>query len=209
MPKIRAIILGLLTALAVNASVAVVLTDSASAHEFFIEEKSEGAKEPTSFLGFSGPGIYYIRGNWYACLADYYTGAGRRIGIGCVAVIVGPGGKRQVQTKCTIKNGEIVEEFKGELTGKGELLEKGANTEEILAEIAVEGTECESKGTYKLKGGELCAIPEAEFQKVLHQLICTPAGSKLKALKEGTELEAQLWTTEGTFLSGNKKWSSN
>jgi hypothetical protein len=90
-----------------------------------------------------------------------------------------------------------VDEFKGELKG-----EKG-----VFAELELIGEKCALKGKYKVTGAQVCATPEAEFEKVLHHLICTPAGSKL-VFGSGEKTEpAQFFAEDQIRLKSLKVWA--
>jgi hypothetical protein len=91
-----------------------------------------------------------------------------------------------------------VDEFKGELKG-----EKG-----VFASIELTGEKCVLKGKFKISGAQTCAIPEAEFEKVLHHLICTPAGSKL-VFGTGEKTEpAQYFSEDQIRLKSLKVWAA-
>jgi hypothetical protein len=91
-----------------------------------------------------------------------------------------------------------VDEFKGELNK-----EKG-----LFASVELTSEKCALKGKYKITGAQICAIPEAEFEKVLHHLICTPAGSKL-VLGGGEKTEpAQYFSEEQIRLKSLKVWAA-
>jgi hypothetical protein len=91
-----------------------------------------------------------------------------------------------------------VDEFKGELNK-----EKG-----LFAELELTGEKCVLKGKYKVTGNQVCATPEAEFEKVLHHLICTPAGSKL-VFGTGEKTEpAQFFAEDQIRLKSLKVWAA-
>jgi hypothetical protein len=76
---------------------------------------------------------------------------------------------------------------------------------EFKSEVKV--NTCVLKGTYTVEGSEACAIPEAEFAKVIHSLNCTTAGSALKY--KGTEsFGVSLFDKEQVTLCTRKNWSS-
>ncbi len=105
----------------------------------------------------------------------------------------------QVEVHCVAKEAYS---GKDKVVGKGEeLLEAEAG--KPFGELELTGKECAIAGTYKIEGTETCTIPEAQFEKVIHELICTQAGS---ALKNGTErAEFELFVPM-KFNSG-KQWS--
>jgi hypothetical protein len=91
-----------------------------------------------------------------------------------------------------------VDEFKGELKA----------TKGLFAELELTGEKCILKGKYKVTGSQVCAIPEAEFEKVLHHLICTPAGSKL-VFGTGEKTEpAQFFAEDQIRLKSLKVWAA-
>ncbi len=105
-------------------------------------------------------------------------------------------GKKVVLTSCSVT--EPVEAiYSGLLTEHG-VDELG----EFRSEITI--TTCSLKGTYTLEGAEVCAMPEAEFSKTIHDLTCTRAGGKLKSGKEA----AGLFHKEHTTLCTKRNWSS-
>jgi hypothetical protein len=112
-------------------------------------------------------------------------------------------GKRVALTGCTVKE-PIVMEFTGALIEHGIDELKGKAAEETFAELKIEGEKCTLKGTYKLKGAELCSISEAEYRKMSHEFLCTPAGGKLKL---GAET-AQLFSTEMVKLKTSLEWGT-
>jgi hypothetical protein len=111
-------------------------------------------------------------------------------------------GKKAFLTACTIK--EPVElKFKGELIKSNENALKGSGIEESFAEIKVESEKCALKGTYKIKGSQSCEMPEGELEKLIHEAICSPAGSKLSLGSEA----AQFFDNEVLQLKSRKLWS--
>lgn len=112
---------------------------------------------------------------------------------------------------CKFAGEKMTLEAKGELDGRGEILDTGSKAEETLSEFTVEGEKCEIAGTYKLKGKEVCTIPETEFEKVIHGFICTPAGSKVTLESKSVKIEGPgvaLWITEEVEPVSLKNWSS-
>jgi hypothetical protein len=92
-----------------------------------------------------------------------------------------------------------VDEFKGEREGV-----KG-----LFASLELTGEKCALKGKYKVTGMQICATPEAEFEKVLHHLICTPAGSKL-VFGTGEKTEpAQFFSEEQVRVTSLKQWAAS
>jgi uncharacterized Zn ribbon protein len=64
---------------------------------------------------------------------------------------------------------------------KGEIEDEFTPTkaEEVFVEIKIEGAECALKGTFKVKGKQICEFPNASQSLVTHQIVCKPAGSTL------------------------------
>jgi hypothetical protein len=116
-------------------------------------------------------------------------------------------GKKIFLTACIVS--EPVEmKAKGELTSAGIDTLKGASSEESFAEIKIESETCALKGTYKIKGTESCAVPEAELEKATHEAICSPAGSKL-VFGSGEKTEpAQLFDAELIKLKSSGQFRS-
>lgn len=83
--------------------------------------------------------------------------------------------------------------FTDQLIGTQTKLEdefKAVEPEEVFAIIEIIGSECTSKGKFKVKGTQTCKVLNPEASGTQHELECTAAGSKLK-----------LGTSEATFTS--------
>ncbi len=106
------------------------------------------------------------------------------------------GGSSISQPECKITE-PIIAEATGKLEGAGENLFTGSKAEETLAEIAIAKSEkCAftkvAELKLKIKATELCTLPLLSEESVVHEMICTPGGSKLKA---STEI-VRMWSTE-------------
>jgi hypothetical protein len=98
--------------------------------------------------------------------------------------------------------GQLIEHSIGE--AKGEL----GGVKGLYSEIEITGEKCALKGKYKITGSQICAMPEAEFEKVLHHVICTPAGSKL-VFGSGEKTEpVQLFGEGQVRLKSLKVWAA-
>jgi hypothetical protein len=210
MLKARVITLSLLALAMVGSLTSVVaLPASAAAHEFIVEGKGEGAKGLKSFIGTSGRNILWLSNTSFQRCMEDTTFLGFIIShkhCGAIEVFMG---EAMLPTSCTVANEEVTEETVGELVGRGEYLETGAKIEETISESKVEGAKCEFAGTYKLKGKITCSIPEPELEKVIHELICTPAGSKTTMKVGEKAVEVPYFDTEYVKLESMKPWSSN
>jgi hypothetical protein len=218
MSKVKVVLLGLFAVFAVSA----VTASMASAHAFKVE-KSEFTTGSEAIEGDSFSGKLET------------TIAKLSISLQCEEDVSGPSeikpkgeskgslefkncfvvedkeGKRGFVTTCEVKE-PVVAEFKDLLTEHSIDEYKGSKepTKEIFTELELKGASCALKGKYPVKGFQVCATPEAEFEKVIHESICTPAGSKLAQEKEGTEVApAQLFGIEQLKLHSGKNWSAN
>jgi hypothetical protein len=81
---------------------------------------------------------------------------------------------------------------------------KPTHAEEVLIEIKVEGAECVLKGTYKVKGTQICKLPSGELFAVSHEITCTPSGSKLTLASKAATFES----TEAVKLESKKEWAA-
>jgi hypothetical protein len=108
--------------------------------------------------------------------------------------------------KCTVHE-PIEFKFKDQLINKPPTKpedEFKPNEGETFVEIKIEGAECAIKGTLKVKGTQKCNLDTTfETEQKEHELICTPAGSKLKL----GEKEAKFTSTEKVKRVGGGVWS--
>jgi hypothetical protein len=79
---------------------------------------------------------------------------------------------------------------------------KGEEAEEVF--VTIEIKICAIKGKYKVKGTQICKLPEAETWKIIHKIECTPAGSKLKL----GENEAKFTSTEEVETTTKWGWDA-
>jgi hypothetical protein len=117
-------------------------------------------------------------------------------------------GKKAVLSTCTVTE-PVIAEAKDELTAHSIDTFKGNKVPatETFTELKI-GV-CAAKGTFNIKGAQVCSIPESEYEKVIHAGICAPAESTLKQEKEGTEVgPAQLFGEEQIKLANGKNWSA-
>jgi hypothetical protein len=118
-------------------------------------------------------------------------------------------GKKGFVTTCTVTE-PVEAKFTDQLTEHGVDVYKGSKPLEGFVELELKGASCAIKGKYPVKGSQNCATPEAELNKVIHESICTPSGSKLAQEKEGTEVAAALlYGTEQIKLKSGKSWSAS
>ncbi len=108
-------------------------------------------------------------------------------------------GRKVPLTACGVAEG-LKAEATDELTEHGQDLFRGVGPNEKFAEFEITGESCAIDGRFEVIGSQLCTIPEAEFEKVVHGLICTPPGSKLLFGKEAAQLFG-----EGQVKLENKK----
>jgi hypothetical protein len=226
MSKTRIIMLSLLAALAASVfASASVLPVPASAHEFLTEGKKVekgGRQRGRSPRKLDLPVTIDNKMWQYSCGYDTV----RRIWINAFSYedvrtyfecewYDFSNGRRIRQPNCVVRGGgKGTFEAEGELVGRGEVKEKGLKSEETLEEITVEGESCEIAGTYKVKGTETCEIPEPELEKVIHEFICTPAGSKIKIKGETNkgekiETETGIFDIEYVEMESLQAWSDN
>lgn len=213
MLRIRLVLLSLLATCAVGA----IASTSASAHAFFVENKEVAGTETVEIEGTNAllkQGQSTIAGTKIAqeCEEAVISGVLEKEGKGTGEIKTG---------KCTlyeIKNGNRVSlpsctistpTFKLKealITSPGGVVEtefKPASGT-LFFEIVISGSLCTIKGHYTVEGTQTCASPEAEVQKVSHELICTSTGSKLKF---GTQPAAFFSTGTGKVKSGKKSYA--
>jgi hypothetical protein len=214
MSKIKVVLLGLFAVFALGATMAA--TASAATHAFKIEgtEIAKGVEETLEDDSFSGKMETTIAGLSISvqCEEDISTGT---IGEGGKSkgsiefkncfVIETNKGKRVFLTSCTVTE-PVKAKFTDQLIEHSVDEYKGEGGEETFVELEI-GV-CAIKGKYKVKGSQLCAVPESEFEKVIHESICTPSGSKLKQ-RITEENGAQLFGVEQIKLKSAKNWSAN
>jgi hypothetical protein len=215
MSRVKIVLLSLLAVLAVSS---VASTTASAAHVFLIEQtellsseavesQGQNIKLETNVLGLR----LYLQ-----CQEELMIGSIKpkgestfRIELKNCYSVENNDGKKNFITNCISGEPVILEgkdlliehgvdELKGELKG-----EKG-----VFTEAEIKGEKCVFKGKYKATGSQVCAVPEAEFEKILHHLICTPAGSKL-VFGSGEKTEpARLFSEEEFRLKSLKIWAA-
>lgn len=194
MAKIKLILLSLLLATALG----TITSASASAHEYLVEGTPVGAGvklevEGTTSLVWIETSILKApivqecdegTGTGFIEEKGKSTGKGEAKNCRIFQIVKG---KRENLTACAMRE-PVVIETTGELTGIGENTAVGSKAEEGFTEFEIKGESCVLAGKYTIKGQELCLSPLAEMEKVLHEVICTAAGSKLKLGKEPVRL---------------------
>jgi hypothetical protein len=214
MSKVKIVLLGLFAVFALSATTAAT---ASAAHVFKIEGTEITGTEAIEADSFSGKMETTIAGLSVSvqCEEDVTSGGeiktkGESKGNiefkNCFVIKLNKG-SREFLTACTV--GEpVIAEFKDQLTEHSIDEYKGAGAEETFVELKIKGESCSIKGTYKVKGSQICSTPESEFEKVIHESICTPAGSKLKQ-KGSEENGAQLFGVEQLKLKSAKNWSAS
>lgn len=204
--------LSLLTVFAVSAAASATASASAT-HVFKVEGSeftTEGVVEGDSLTGGLETKIAKLN-TVLVCQEDIFEGEIKTKGESTAKIkfkncylIENKKGKREFLVKCFVTE-PVKAEATDELTEHSIDLFKGIGKEEEFAEVEITGTECTLAGKYKVTGSQACTIPESEFEKAVHSLICTPAGSKLAFGKEA----AQLFGEEQVKLKSGKNFSGN
>lgn len=219
MSKFTTILLAAFTALALSALMA---GSALAAHEFKVEGAAVGA---TPFEiggnGYAGDFEGTAAGSTvtFICLAGYTSIAAGTNQVekegkskfktelrNCFIAKVSEG--KSAPTECKVTE-PIIAEATGSLVGTSEDKFTGSKAEETFSEIVLPKEEkCVltklASITLKLKGAEDCTIPLSLEENVVHQLLCSPAGSSLAT---GTE-PARLWSAATLKLADGKPWSS-
>jgi hypothetical protein len=215
MSRVKMVLLSLLAVLAVSS---VVSTTASAAHVFLIEQTELLSSEAVESQGQNGRIETKVLGvaSLLQCQEELSSSAIKlkgestfRIEFKNCYTVLNENGKRVFSPSCTTAEPLIaegtdqliehgVDELKGELNK-----EKG-----VFAELMLTGEKCALKGKYKITGGLVCAIPETEFEKVLHHFICTPAGSRL-VVGTGEKTEPAQYFGEQQFrLKSLKIWAA-
>jgi hypothetical protein len=103
----------------------------------------------------------------------------------------------------------IVASGKDKLTAHS--LDEFENPGGFFTTIVIEKVEketCVETGEFPVTGTQLCAIPHAEYEKILHHLICTPAGSHLVFGSGEITSSAQLFSEDQVRLKSLKVWAA-
>jgi hypothetical protein len=215
MSKAKFVLLSLLAAFAVSA---IASATASAAHVFKIEgteitknEEVEGVSQEGLMETEAASTTFGI-----VCKEDYSALSAKNViekggkskgeleFKSCLVYIVEKTGAKSYNTGCSVTE-PVKAEFTDELTNAGEDTFTGAGAEELFSEVKIKGT-CAFGGTaLKVKGKELCEIPEYLAEQVLHHLVCTPAGSSLKSGASS----ARLFNEEIVKIKSAKPWSSN
>lgn len=92
-----------------------------------------------------------------------------------------------------VNGGKIEDEFKGVLA------------EEVFVEITITGIGCAIAKTEKVKGTQICELPNGQQPLITHQVVCSPTGSKLTLGGE----TAEFTSNEHIKLSSGLDWGSS
>ncbi len=212
MSRVKIVLLSLLTVFAVSAA-ASATASAGTTHIYKIEgtplATTEGI-EGDSLTGgletkIAKTNIVLI------CQEDIVTGKIEKEGKSaaeikfknCYLVEKNKEGKKTFLTACSLAE-PVKAEATDELTEHSLDTFTGSGAKEKFAELEIKGEGCVLNGKYEVTGSQVCAIPESEFEKAVHVLICTPAGSKLVFAKEPAQLfgEEQVKLTSGKNFSG-------
>jgi hypothetical protein len=221
MSKIK---IGLFSVLATVALSAAMSSSALAAHEFRVNGTAVGA---TAFevQGSSQEGWFETTtaGNQLVlnCQADY-TSVEKESNLlekegkskaklefrNCFVYKLETTGKKVALGECHVTE-PVVAEATDKLENVGEDKFTGTKAEETFAEIVLPKSETCSLTktaaiTLKAKGAEVCTVPLAQEEDVVHELFCTPGGSTLKS---GTE-PARFWSTELLKLVKAEPWSA-
>ncbi len=213
MPKAKAILLSLLAVFAVSVAASTTTAAAAGTHIYKIEGSAltENTKIEDDSLSGLLEGKLAKLPITIACQEDISSGEIKTLGEStfkvefknCYVYERSKAGTKVFLTNCKVKE-PISAEGTDLLTEHSIDQFKGSGETEKFASITVEGEKCAIASTAEVNGSQLCAIPESEFEKVVHTLICTPAGSKL--VFGGSQ--AQLFTEEQIKLGSSKNFSA-
>jgi hypothetical protein len=210
MSRVRVALLSMLAAFAVSA----VASASASAtHAYLIEQTEITSSEVIEDDSYASQLEGKVAGLpiYIECSEDLSSGVIKpkgestfEIKFSNCFIVENSKGKMVFETACEVKEPIVA-------AGKDQLIEhsvdefKGEGTEEKFVEnLEIKGTKCVLNGKYVVKGSQLCATIHAEFEKVIHNLDCTPSGSKLKFAGEA----AQFFGEEQVKLASQKVWAA-
>jgi hypothetical protein len=71
-----------------------------------------------------------------------------------------------------------------------------------FAEFSITGTCALKKANLKVEGTQICSLPEATYEKVIHEVVCSPTGGNLKF----NGLNAAFFGTEAIWVKGHVEW---
>jgi hypothetical protein len=215
MSRVKMVLLSLLAVLAVSS---VASTTASAAHVFLVEQtellsseavedQGQNIKLETAILGIR----LYLQ-----CQEELLIGSIKPAGASSFRMelktcysVENNNGKRNFIPNCTPSEPVILE-------GKDQLIEHGVDelkgelggVKGLFTEAELAGEKCVFKGKFKATGSQVCTVPEAEFEKVLHHLICTPVGSHL-VFGTGEKTESALLFGEEEFrLKSLKQWAA-
>jgi hypothetical protein len=127
---------------------------------------------------------------------------------GCAVFEVNEEGVPVPLANCKVKE-PVTAEYKGELTGAGELTLTVKSFKYTLENYAA-GLTCATAAKYTVEGTTICPIPHygVDFYAVV--LACGPGGSKPTIKQEGTELTEppQFYLPFVAVLASGGKWHS-
>ncbi len=213
MSRVKIVLLSLLAAFAVSAA-ASATASAGTTHIYKIEGTSLASSEGIEGDSLTGGLETKVAKTpiILVCQEDVFKGEISKEGKSsvkiefknCYLVEKTKEGKKNFLTACTVHEA-VIAEATDELTEHSIDLFKGIGEKEKFSEIKLEGESCAIKGSFEVKGSQACAIPESEFEKVVHVLICTPAGSKLTF---GEKEPAQLFGEEQVKLAKSLNFSA-
>jgi hypothetical protein len=213
--RIRFVLLGMLTVLALGGAAA---SATASAHSYKIEGKTIGAGAKEEVLVSSGTGEFesVLLGTkiLITCQEDLGSAANNAIESegkskfkvefknGCLMSEIKEG-KKTPLASCVVAE-PVKAEGEDLLVGTNGFPEEEFKEKESKAFSIISITGCALESKTEVKGGTVCALPEASVEEVSHEIVCTGVGSKLKYGKEA----AFLYSTETITTSKLEKFSS-
>lgn len=193
-----------------------VAAASASAHHFNVEGKEVKGTEEFEVKGTSG--VSNLKGMILGvevriiCKKDKFTGTLEKEGKTKGTVLfeeceIENATTKEKLTNCKVTNIEF--KFKDklvELNAKiADEFEPSAGT--TFVEIEITGASCTLKGKYPVTGTQVCELPKGEEELVVHEIVCTPAGSHLELAKKAATFESTE-KVELTKTTGTKLWSA-
>jgi hypothetical protein len=210
MSKTRVVLPSLLAVLAASA----ISSSPSLAHEYLVEQKSLETSEAVEDQGQNSKLETKVSSLplYIQCQEELSSGELKPKGVSKFRIefkncyfTFNSKGKKEFSTTCGVTEPVVAE-------GEDRLIEHSVEefkgSEGIFTKIQIVGMQCALTGFMNVSGSQICVIPEAEFDKVLHQLSCTPAGSKL-AFGNGEHTEpAQYFAEEQIRLKSLKPWGA-
>jgi hypothetical protein len=211
MSRFKVLVVSLLAVFAVSAAASAT---ASAAHVYLIEQTELLSSEAVEDQGQNSKLEIKLLGVplFLQCQEELSTGVFKpkgestfRIEFKNCYVVENSNGKKIFLVNCAVVEPIIAE-------GTDQLIEHSVDEfkgkEGVFATLELTGEKCVPKGKYKVTGSQVCATPEAEFEKVLHHLICTPAGSKL-VFGTGEKTEpAQFFAEDQIRLKSLKVWAA-